>query len=136
MPIGTLYLDIPRQAFIPVNTLLGTLYVTPVKGHVLEKGDFEVELNQDLAAFTTPVKYYNVLGPRMTKRVGYGFLCPIVEPEVLDYGLIYRYSRRMTGPPELIHRSSDFCIYHAPNSATIITIPTTISEIEELLLAI
>lgn len=135
MPIGTLYFDLTKQVFIPVKTLLGDMIVIPAKGQIIRRGGFDVQLTPALVGINTPVKYYDILSKDSSVPVGYGFHCAI-DPEILDYGLIYRYGRRVDKPPDLIHRSAGFYIYHAVNSATIITIPSTISEIEDLLLAI
>ena len=137
MPIGTLYVDIAHQAFLPVRTILGTMYVVPAKDRTIRKGDFEVRKNSELESLSTPVKFYDMFSGDVKHRSGYGFLGP-VTPEVLDFGLIFRYRnpRATDKPPTLLYRSQDFCVYHTVNGATVVTIPRTINEIEELLLAI
>lgn len=137
MPIGTLYVDIPRQVFIPVQTILGTMQVLPTKDTVIKKGDFDVSINPALIGLSTPVKFYDLFRIDLSNRIGFGFLGP-VAPEVLDFGIIFRYrNARLTDkPPTVIYRSSDFCVYHSLNLATIVTIPQTLKEIDDLLRAI
>ena len=140
MAIGTLYLDITKRTFFPIGTLLGPMCVVPFPNTVVRKGPFEVSLSQEMAGLSTPVKYYDVLvndghTVSSTRKVGRGFIGP-VQPEVLGFGLIYRYSRRSGAAPDLIYRTADLCVYHSANYATVITLPETIPEIEDLLLAI
>lgn len=133
MAIGTLYVDVPPPVFIPTKTLLGTMYLTSYKGRAIPKGPFEVRLTPELVGLDTPVKFYDVLSQK-GDHLGYGFLCP-VPAEVLISGLIFKYSARMISP-ELVYRSSEFCVYHAVNSATVITRPIVTQKISDLLFAI
>ena len=136
MPIGTLYVDVTKQVFVPVQTLLGLMHVVPTRELLkLPKGGFEVRLNPNLSGLSTPVKYYDLIRKDSDNSVGFGFLGPGAT-EVLDFGLIYRYSRRVDKVPVMVYRSKNFCVYHATNSATIITLPSTLPAIEDLLLAI
>ena len=132
MAIGYLYVDVVRS-FIPVDSILGKIYVAPLVGAALKAGPFEVSLNIALVGLTLPVKFYDVATHGGQRGIGF---VGAVEPEVLDFGLVYRYSRRIDKAPSLVYRSQEFCVYHAVNSATVITRPETLREIAELMLAI
>lgn len=133
MAIGTLYIDVPPPVFITTSTLLGPMYLTSYRGRAIPRGEFEVRRTPELVGLDTPVTFYDVLDMR-GEHTGYGFTCP-VPAEVLASGLIFRYSARMI-TPELVFRSTEFCVYHAVNSATVITRPVIANPISELLLAI
>lgn len=133
MAIGTLYVDVPPPVFITIGTLLGPMYLTAYRGKGIPKGDFEVRRTPELVGLDTPVKFYDVLDMR-GEHTGYGFTCP-VPADILLSGLIFRYSARMV-TPELVFRSQEFCVYHAVNSATVVTRPVVVQSISDLLLAI
>lgn len=133
MPLGTLYVDVPPPVFIATSTLLGQMYLTSYRGKAIPKGDFDVRRTPELVGLDTPVRFYDVLDTH-GDQTGYGFLCQ-VPAEVLFSGLIFRYSARRA-TPELVFRSSEFCVYHAVNSATIVTRPVVVQAISDLLLAI
>lgn len=139
MPIGTLYLAVGCGAIQPVLTLLGRMFVTPDGEHnAIPSGDFDVKLSEELSSLVLPVKFYDIIPTKASsskRRTGFGFIGP-VTPMLLDYGLVFKYSDRVDRVPTLIHRSREFSVYHAVNTATIITLPRTVPSIEELLIAI
>lgn len=132
MSLGNLHVTVSRS-FIPVDTPVGRVFVAALLGSMVPSGPFGLSITSALMGLTLPVKFYDVQA--FGGKKGLGFVGP-VEPEVLDFGLVYRYSRRSDKAPSLVYRSSEFCVYHAVNSATIITRPETLREISELMLAI
>jgi hypothetical protein len=132
--IGVLHVDLDKQVFIPVKTILGLMFVLPRKDHKLNKGAFNVSLNKDLDHLTTPVRYYllHLENNNDVSFSGYGFLGP-VPPEVLDNGLIYKYAGNRDRIPKLMYSSPEFCVYHAVNEATLISVPRIPNPIEDLL---
>jgi hypothetical protein len=139
MPIGRLYLPVGQCRIAPVGTILGTMFVTPAGvHHEIPAGDFDVKLTAELCGLVLPVKFYDILPTKAnlrTSRVGFGFIGP-VPPIQLEYGLLFRYSAKSDRVPTLVYRSREFSVYHAVNTATLITLPRTVPQIEELLTAI
>lgn len=139
MPIGKLYIPVAVGSIVPVSTILGTMFVTPDGLHQrIPEGDFDVRLSEELCSLSLPIKFYDVLPPKAssrTSRTGFGFIGP-VPPVRMGFGLLFRYSARDDRVPTLIYRSKEFSVYHAVNTATLITLPRTVSQIEELLTAI
>ena len=139
MPIGTLYLPVGCGVIQPVLTLLGRMFVTPDGIHkAMPACDFDVRLSEGFNSLKLPVKFYDIIQTKTSAsdiRIGFGFIGP-VTPVMLDYGLMFIYSNKADRAPTLVHRSKEFSIYHAVNSATLITLPRTIPAIEELLTAI
>ena len=133
MAIGRLHVDVPPPVFITTSTLLGTMYITAHRGKAIMRGEFEVRRTPELVGLDTPVKFYDVIDAG-GEHTGYGFVGP-VPAEVLTSGLIFRYSSRLI-TPELAFRSTEFCVYHATNSATVITRPVLAQPIADLLVAI
>ena len=139
MPIGRLYLPVARGSIIPVTTLLGTMFITPDgTNQEVPEGEFDVSVSEELSVLNIPIKFYNILPPKAsinTRRMGFGFIGP-VEPTHLEFGLMWSYSGRTNRVPNLVYRSREFSVYHAVNTATLITLPRTVSQIEDLLIAI
>lgn len=139
MPIGRLYLPVEHGSIRPVTTLLGIMYIIPDGGHQeVPAGDFDVSLSEELSVLDIPIKFYNILPSKAsssTRRMGFGFIGP-VSPSNLEFGLMWSYSGRTSRVPNLIYRSREFSVYHAVNTATLITLPRTVPQIEELLIAI
>ena len=139
MPIGRLYIPVAKGSIFPVSTLLGMMYIVPDGHHnEIPAGEFDVTLSEELASLNIPIKFYNVVPPKSSstaKRRGFGFIGPVV-PKHLEFGLLFSYSNRTDRIPNLIYRSKEFSVYHAVNTATLITLPRTVPRIEELLVAL
>jgi hypothetical protein len=140
MPIGRLYFPVTRGSILPVSTLLGKMLLIPDGNHqAIPAGDFDVRLSEELGSLNVPVKFYDVFPPKASsgnvRRIGHGFIGPVPAIE-LGYGILFRYSNRQDRTPTLVYRSKEFSVYHAINTATLITLPRTVPQIEELLLAI
>lgn len=139
MPIGRLYIPVARGDIRPVSTILGSMFVIPDGAHLsIPAGDFDVRVTEELCSLNIPIKIYDLLPSKASSRVcrtGFGFIGP-VPPELLSYGLLFRYSGKHDRVPSIVYRSKEFSIYHAVNTATLITLPRTVPQIEELLTAI
>lgn len=139
MPIGKLYLPVSKGSILPVETILGTMFVmTDGRHQKIPAGDFDVRLSEELVSLNLPIKFYDILPPKASSsvsRTGFGFIGP-VPPVQMGFGLLFTYSRRSDRVPSLVYRSKEFSVYHAINTATLITIPRTVPQIEELLTAI
>ena len=139
MPIGSLDLPVEQGNILPVTTLLGRMFLTPDGSHhSIPVGDFDVRLSDELSALNLPVKFYEIFQTKAssnTRRTGFGFIGP-VPPTNLGLGLLFKYSSRHERTPTLVYRSREFSVYHAVNTATLITLPRIVPQLEELLLAI
>jgi hypothetical protein len=115
------------------------MYVVPSGSQrSIPVGAFDVKLLEGLASLDLPIKLYSVIPCRAqaeSEPIGFGFIGPF-EPEFLEFGLMFKYSNKSNRTPGLVYKSPEFSIYHAVNTATVITIPRTVSQIEELLTAI
>lgn len=139
MPIGRLYLPVSKGNILPVSTILGSMFLMPDGMHQeIPAGSFDVRLSEELVSLNLPIKFYDILPPKArssVSRTGFGFIGP-VPPTQMGFGLLFTYSRRTDRVPSLVYRSKEFSVYHAVNTATLITLPRTVPRIEELLTAI
>lgn len=132
MALGELFDDFNSQLFLPVPTELGRVFITPRLGRTIRKGGLILSVN-DTVTNTCPIRFFCV-GDDPLNPDGFGFLGSS-EPEYYRTTLIYKWGHT-NKVPALVYRSNDFCVYHSPNVATLVTLPFLYKEIETLILAI